>query len=182
MIEVVLEGCAPHVVPLGKLAVGPCPKRDNVGADLSMLRQQGYDVVVSMLTADDKQRLGLSEEERLCRAYGMEYLNLPVPDQSPPPENESAVAFFKDLRDRYLRGQYIYVHCMHGLGRAPSAVAGVLVLMGMDTEEAYRVVEQARGVIQVTPGQWEWVDDLRMCRDEKCDGCGRLYMDCDCYE
>ena len=112
------------------------------------------------LTPEDMVMLGLQDEERLCKQYGIEFLNLPVRDQAPPPDTVKAVAFFKDLLLRYARGQNIYVHCMHGLGRAPSAVASVLVSMGMDVDEAYEMVCQTRGYIQITMGQREWVRRL----------------------
>ena len=155
-------GISSHVLPQGLLSVGPCPKKKDVEGEVKLLTFYEYDVVVSMLTPEDVVTLGLQDEGRLCRQYGIEYLNLPVPDQSPPPDTVAATAFFKDLLLRYARGQRIYIHCMHGLGRAPSAVASVLVLMGMDVDESFEMVRQVRGYIQITPGQREWVMGLKV--------------------
>ena len=161
----IIEGVSPHNIPLilheGTLAIGPCPRPDgSLLQELALLKDKGITTVISLLTDDDQVRLGLEGEEFICRTLGLKFLRFPIPDQGIPGDTEDASAFFRQLHNRCIYGEHLYIHCMHGIGRAPMAAASVLVFLGNGPERAFRRIAELRGGIQVTQGQIDFVKGL----------------------
>src|SRR5690349_14593755 len=51
-------------------------------------KDQGVDVVVSLLTSPEVEEFGLAGEAAACAAAGIEYVSVPVPDRGVPPSRE----------------------------------------------------------------------------------------------
>ena len=153
----------PYTISMGTLSIGPCPSGDDtvMRAVLARLTGNGIDTVVSLLTDADIVMLGLQEEKNICESMGIAFLRLPIPDQGIPVDMVVARAFVTDLVKRYAEGRRLYIHCMHGIGRAPTIAAAILVMMGMDVDMAYEKIAAARGGIQVTPEQRDWVRGMK---------------------
>jgi protein-tyrosine phosphatase len=151
-----------HWIPLpgpGRLAVMPRPRGDEWLADeLRSLREQGVEVLVSLLEKDEAGALGLADEERLSRELGLSFLSFPIPDHSVPPLDDSTCAFIEDLAQRLRAGQTLAVHCLAGVGRSGLVAISVLIAAGMPTIEAVDAVSRARGfAVPETDEQVRWI-------------------------
>jgi protein-tyrosine phosphatase len=117
------------------------------------------DVVVSALTPAETEEWGLVNESRCCQDNGLKFLSFPIEDRSVP----ASVSEFDELIDsvtEYLReGKAVVVHCWGGVGRSSVIAACALIRNGLSTDEAFRVIEEARGrQVPDTAEQRQWVE------------------------
>jgi len=56
--------------------------------ELSALSREGIDVLVSMLTEEETNDLGLHRESGECEAAAIKFINLPIPDRSVPSDRD----------------------------------------------------------------------------------------------
>lgn len=82
------------------------------------------------------------------------YLHLPtIDDAAPTMEHlESGVDFIQSILDA---GGKVYIHCMGGIGRAPTMAAAYFIYTGMATTEAITLIKKKRPFIHITPPQLE---------------------------
>ena len=57
---------------------------DGLQADLEEVRAAGVDVLVSLLTAEDAEELGLTEEGRIAQQLGVRFVSYPILDRCTP--------------------------------------------------------------------------------------------------
>lgn len=142
----------------GRVAILPRPRGGDWLADeVAAWRRAGVDIVLSMLTPDEVADLGLTAEADECRAHGIEFLTLPVPDRGVPALGAAADMIAR-LAGLVAGGKTVAIHCRQGIGRSAIVAAGVLVTLGVDAEAALRTVGEARGCpVPETPEQRRWV-------------------------
>jgi hypothetical protein len=69
----------------GELAIIPRPRGgDWLEDEVRSLRQDGFQIVVSMLTREEAEELDLTQEDAIVRDHGLQFLNYPVPDRGVP--------------------------------------------------------------------------------------------------
>jgi protein-tyrosine phosphatase len=136
------------------------PGGDRLAGELAGLAADGVDLLVCLLGQDELARLDLTAEPELAVAHGLEFHHLPTPDLTAPDPvagRDLAVA----LHRRYRAGASIVVHCYGGVGRSSTVAAAVLVLDGLDPDEAFRRISAARGhPVPETPDQVAFVERL----------------------
>ena len=157
MTNYLIEGPWP-----GRLAIVPRPRGgDWLGDDVRAWKEMGFDVVVSLLTRDELDQLGLADEAELSRAQGLQFCEFPIPDLGIPKSSVAARELVENLRSDLNLGRQIAIHCRQGIGRSGLIAAAVLVLSGVEPEFAIRQVSAARGLpVPETPEQREWVLEL----------------------
>ncbi len=126
--------------------------------EFAALANAGFCEVVSLLEVGEAFELGLEAERSLCVGAGMSFRSLPIPDRGIP----SSVGEFRDLSlsiyQRTAKGQHTAIHCRAGIGRSGLLAAAVLLHHGLDAEEAFRAVSNARGLeVPDTPEQMQWL-------------------------
>jgi protein tyrosine phosphatase type 4A len=90
-----------------------------------------------------------SYDPRKLSVSGINFLDLPFEDGSPPPD-EVVERWFELLRQRFLGStseasdSCVAVHCVAGLGRAPVLVGIALIERGMKYEEAVELIRMRR--------------------------------------
>ncbi len=66
----------------GRIALSPCPQgAEKLDSEINFLKQQGYRLVVSMLTQEEQQKHQLMQEQTICENYQIDYLNYPIRDE-----------------------------------------------------------------------------------------------------
>ncbi len=141
----------------GRIGITLCPgKTDPAGIsgawarslaiDLDAIESWGATAVVSLITDEEIDHLGVRGLPEAVRERHMEWWHLPIPDGRPPgPDFEARWAVAGEgIRDRLRAGFDVLVHCKGGLGRAGTVAARLLVEFGASADEAVRSVRAAR--------------------------------------
>ena len=149
-----------YPVPLhasGRLYVMPKPSGDWLEDDISAMRLEGIEHVVSMLTDDEQEELGLTEERDICVRLGGTFSRFAIEDRGVPDLGELTSVVDGIVQD-LTGGKSVAVHCRAGIGRSGLLVACVLTRFGHSAEAAIESVSRARGVpIPDTAEQAEFV-------------------------
>jgi protein-tyrosine phosphatase len=143
----------------GRLAIVPRPRGDKrLAEDLAALRQEGIDILVSLLTPQEVADLGLAREAALCEQTGIEFRSLPIPDHGVPVSHRQLQELADALATERLHGKNIGAHCRAGIGRSALLMAAILCVEGLSPERALRLISNGRGVqVPDTPEQAEWL-------------------------
>jgi protein-tyrosine phosphatase len=142
-----------------RIAIVARPRGDDWLCDeMSALSREGIDVLVSMLTEEEANDLGLHRESGECEAAAIKFINLPIPDRSVPSDRDGFLRSVEHLAEMVKAGRSLGVHCRASIGRSSVLVVSVLVRLGWDADKAFYAVESARGCpIPDTPEQRHWV-------------------------
>jgi protein-tyrosine phosphatase len=142
-----------------RLAIVLRPRGDEgLQADLQAVRAEGIDILVSLLTREDNEDLGLSDEGKIAQELGMQFVSWPILDRCTPSDLVSFRRLVTTLRDQVRAGKAIGAHCRGCIGRATVLLASVMISLGWDAERALRLIERARGFpVPDTPEQLKWI-------------------------
>ncbi len=145
-----------------KLAIMPRPRGgDWLEDDIRLLRREGTDVLVSLLTPDEDIELALEHERAACDGHGIRFRSFPIPDRDVPTSTEAFLKFLDTLHYDLLQGRSIVAHCRAGIGRSSLLLAALLRREGLSTDDAFRRITQARrALVPDTPDQLRWVENL----------------------
>ncbi|MCH9806260.1 MAG: hypothetical protein K0U74_00860 [Alphaproteobacteria bacterium] len=115
-----------------------------------------------MLEPEEASVLGLSGQGDELVKQGIEFVNLPIEDFQVPEDPTSIVDAVDAALDRLHNGGTVVAHCFAGIGRSPLFLGAVLVRTGLDTDEAFRRIGEARGgTVPATGDQWQWLADFQ---------------------
>ena len=143
-----------------RLAIVARPRGwDWLADDITILRREGFDVVVSLLTAVEAEELGLLEEGNWCKAAGIQLFSFPVEDRSVPASIAELESLLGSLEHLLAQGKTVGVHCRAGIGRSAILAASILIRRGVPAGAAFRRIAEARGCpVPDTPEQRQWVE------------------------
>jgi protein-tyrosine phosphatase len=146
-------------IELGHFRVGPKPRGgDWLEADIRALSHEGFTFVVSLLTEQENQELGLADEESVCRRNAIDFYSFPIVDRSIPESRSEFEALAEHLLGRIKKGDRGLLHCRVGLGRAPLLGCTILSKAGMTPENAWKMLATSRGQpVPDTQAQMHWV-------------------------
>lgn len=144
----------------GKLALAARPRGgDWLEDEIADWKENGVDVVLSLLTPDEEADLGLDSEDRIVASKGMQFLALPIPDREVPSSETELTALLDTLNEKLSSTGDVVIHCRQGVGRSGLVAACLLVSKGFDPKSAIQKVSSARGVsVPETREQREWID------------------------
>lgn len=147
----------------GAFAIGPRPRGgDWLESDLAALRELGFRIVVSLLTAGEARELELQDEPEVCQDLGLEFWTFPIVDMMVPADPAAFTQFTERLFEGISQGRQAYCHCRAGLGRAPLLGCSLLVRGGMTPEDSWGLLSAKRGHrVPETRQQREWVGSHR---------------------
>src|SRR2546421_6490453 len=148
----------------GELAIIPRPRGgDWLDDEARALKDDGFEVVISLLTKAEAEELGLGDEAETIRRQGVHFCNYSIPDLGVPASRDSAMKFLQTLRQDLMFGKKIAVHCRGSIGRSGLVASSILVLSGIEPRDAFRQVSEARGVsVPETDEQKDWVVRLSL--------------------
>ncbi len=154
-----------RVAEIGKGFLGIMAKPtagDDAAAAFAEIAAAGIMQVASLLEEAEAQRLGLGQEAALCQAHQMRFAAFPIPDFGLPGSLEGFAAFTSDLCCDIAKGINTAVHCRGGIGRSGLTAAGVLLHAGLEPEDAFRMISEARGArVPETQQQHDWLINNR---------------------
>jgi protein-tyrosine phosphatase len=144
----------------GTLALAPRPRGgDWLEDELASWRHAGIDTVVSLLTPEEEQDLGISQEGFEANALGMKFVSLPIPDRQVPNSQTEVLTILTRIEAVLSAGKNIVIHCRQGIGRTGLVAACLLITKGLSPELAIGTLSRARGIpVPETPEQRSWID------------------------
>jgi len=146
----------------GHLAVSARPRGgDWLRDEVKGWRASGVDIVISLLTPDEVDDLGLNEEAARCQEEGIGFVSFPIADRAVPRSREETEKLLRTLEGYLAAGKTIVIHCRQGLGRSALIAAGLLVLGGTVLQEAFTRLSASRGSsVPETEEQRKWVEEF----------------------
>jgi len=143
----------------GQLAIVPRPRGGEwLEDEVRAWKDDGVDLVVSLLTVDELEELDLTHEADLSRANGLQFCEFPIPDLGVPYSLAAAQEVIDKLNASLAAGKKVAIHCRQGIGRSGLIATSLLVVAGVDPETAFREVSAARGLpVPETSEQSDWV-------------------------
>ena len=150
----------------GHLAIMPAPQPGDLERSVLLWREEGVDIVVSLL--EQAELPGLVEAESgLCDEIGLEFLWFPIKDGSVPPSIDAFNTLIVTLGDAVAIGKSVAIHCRAGIGRSAMVAAGVLNYLHVDTGAALDMVAEARKFeVPQTEEQRQWILGYRPGRSD----------------
>lgn len=146
----------------GELAIIPRPRGgDWLDDEITAVKHAGFDLMVSLLTPEEAEELGLTGEAEAFGNSGLQFCSFPIPDLGVPVSRESATKFLETLHQRLLAGKKIAIHCRGSIGRSGLVASSLLVMSGLDPLQAFDQVTAVRGFsAPETAEQRDWVVTL----------------------
>ncbi len=143
----------------GQIALSPIPGRSgNYEADLSAILLWAPDLVLTMTTQAELDRVGAGGFGADLLAVGIAWRHLPIVDLGAP--DGQIVAQWGDVArmgvDALARGGKILVHCFAGCGRSGMAALRLMVDAGQDPQLALHTLRVARSCAVETDAQMVW--------------------------
>ncbi len=129
----------------GALFVMPKPSGDWLDDDLKAYKEIGVDKIVSLLTREEVDELGLQDEKACCGRHGMGFYHLSIIDRGLP-EISRFADLVANVSHYLIDGQSISIHCRAGIGRAGMLASCCLIHLGMTAERSISTVSHGRGV------------------------------------
>jgi protein-tyrosine phosphatase len=144
----------------GKLALASRPRGgDWLEDEIASWRREGVNSVVSLLTPEEEEDLGLIDEAHQAKANGLKFVSFPIPDREVPSSDTKMSAVLEKLDADLSSGRNIAVHCRQGVGRTGLVAACLLIMKGMSPDAAVKSLTAARGVsVPETTSQRRWID------------------------
>jgi hypothetical protein len=145
-----------------RLAIVPRPRGGEwLQQDVQILKNDGIDILVSLLSPEESRELDLAEEKAACSSLGISFVNFPLPDRQVPPSRLGFLTFAQFVHKRASEGLSVGVHCRACIGRSSVLLATVLRLEGLSAKQAFDRISLARGLsVPDTPEQAKWVAAL----------------------
>ncbi len=143
-----------------RVAIVPRPRGgDWLEDELLTIKAAGVDVLVSMLTPEERGELGLDEEAALCQQVGLEFRSFPVNDRETPESAAAVRRVVSELRKELDGGRTVATHCRASIGRSSLILACLLVDEGWSAKRAFEQLSIARGTqVPDTLEQVLWVE------------------------
>jgi protein-tyrosine phosphatase len=141
----------------GHLAIMPAPQVENLERATMYWKDEGVDVVVSLL--ERAEALGFVEAERaLCEEIGLEFFWFPIKDGSVPPSRVAFDALVVKLSQAIRMSKSVAIHCRAGIGRSSILATAVMNHFQVDAVVALDMVAEARKVeVPQTEEQRQWI-------------------------
>jgi len=141
----------------GRLGVAPRPRGgDWLDDELVTWREQGVDVVVSLLEHHEETELALGRESHAAQAAGLAFISFPIPDRGIP-RSDQVQLLVSSLIDQMEAGRSVVVHCRQGIGRAALIAMAALAMAGENPESSFEKIATTRGAaVPDTDDQRRW--------------------------
>lgn len=146
-------------VAQGQVALSPIPGRSgNYEADLSAILKWGPDMVLTMITGAELDRMGASDLGDDLAMADIDWIHLPVEDFGAPDEAVQAkwVDVGMQAQSLLAGGGKILVHCFGGCGRSGMIALRLMVEAGERPDTALARLRAVRPCAVERDAQYEW--------------------------
>lgn len=126
--------------------------------EITHLNKCGVNVLVSLLERSEIYEPELSNEQELCLANKISYINFPIRDRDVPGHNDNTDKLINLLAGKLSEGLSIVVHSRMGIGRSTLIAAAILLKFNLKVNDIIETVIKVRGVnVPDTELQLQWL-------------------------
>lgn len=130
--------------------------------ELAEMKDDGIDVLISLLPFDEEWALGLADEAKIAADLGLEFIAYPIPDRRVPTDLHDFQKLIARLAGEVGAGKTVGAHCQGCIGRSTVLIASLMIALGADPATALAQIERARGMqVPDTPEQRAWILSFR---------------------
>ena len=133
---------------------------DDLMEEIEHWKKLNVDTIVSFLTDEENEELGLEYERMDCRKEGFDFIKFPIEDRQTPDSYLKTKALVEILVDKINENQKILMHCRGGIGRVSIVSASVLsTLNNIPVKQSFENISKIRGInVPDTDEQITWTE------------------------
>lgn len=143
----------------GMIGISPAPGRGgDYFVDCTRILRWGADLVLTMTTAPELDRLGAGDFGSDLETAGVVWRHLPIPDFGAPPQDVAAAwpEVSAEAHGILEGGGRVLAHCFGGCGRSGMALMRLMVEAGEDADPALVRLRDVRPCAVEMPAQQAW--------------------------
>ena len=126
--------------------------------EVAAWKRAGVQVVASALTDEEMRELDILDEGILCKSHDIAFLRFPVTDRGLPTSMKEWASFIQSLSACLDEKKSVVAHCRMGIGRASMIAVSIMVSYGVEANDAFRWMTEARGLkVPDTDEQLYWI-------------------------
>ena len=126
--------------------------------EIKWMKIKGVDILVSLLEFSESNKLGLKNEEIICKTQGIEFINFPIRDVQTPNNENDFCELANQLTHKIKGGKSVVIHCRMGIGRASILAAGILLKFGFTATNVFDIISKYRKLkVPDTDEQRKWL-------------------------
>ncbi len=145
----------------GKIAIISRPKGNEfLEESIEYLNQEKIQIVLSALTREEEEELGLTKEAEFCNKYNIEFLKFPMQDRGTPTSLSDIETLCRNLALKVQEGSSIGIHCRAGIGRSSILASSIMAHLGFNSKDALNLISQSRRIkVPDTEVQENWINE-----------------------
>jgi protein tyrosine/serine phosphatase len=135
---------------------------DDLMEEIEHWKKLNIDTIVSFLTDEENEELGLEYERMDCRREGFDFIKFPIEDRQVPDSYLKTKDLVNILLEKINENQKILMHCRGGIGRVSIIASSVFsVLNNIPIKESFEQISNIRGLkVPDTDEQILWTEDF----------------------
>jgi protein tyrosine/serine phosphatase len=135
---------------------------DDLMEEIEHWKKLEVDTIVSFLTDEENEELGLEYERMDCRKEGFDFIKFPIEDRQIPDSYLKTKELASNLIEKINQNQKILMHCRGGIGRVSIISAIVLsTLNKVSIKQTFEDISKIRGLhVPDTDEQIVWTENF----------------------
>jgi protein tyrosine phosphatase (PTP) superfamily phosphohydrolase (DUF442 family) len=135
---------------------------DDLMEEIEHWKKLEIDTIVSFLTDEENDELGLEYERMDCRREGFDFLKFPIEDRQVPDSFLKTKELVNTLVNKINENQKILMHCRGGIGRVSIIASSVFSILNKTSiKESFEQISSVRGLkVPDTDEQILWTEDF----------------------
>jgi protein-tyrosine phosphatase len=135
---------------------------DDLMEEIEHWKKLKVNTIVSFLTDEENEELGLEYERMDCRREGFDFIKFPIEDRQIPDSYLKTKELLNNLVSKINDNQRILMHCRGGIGRVSIISASVLsTLHNISVKQSFSTISKIRGLhVPDTDEQIIWTENF----------------------
>ncbi len=137
------------------LCISQCPgktesvkKEQKISDDLGVLKENSIQTIVSLLSLEELEQLGLSSLFAKIKRFGFEHIHFSIKDRSIPRNKVEFEKLISYLIEKISAGHIVFIHCNAGLGRSGLLAALICKSMNVSLDPIEYVRKFRKGSVE----------------------------------
>ena len=135
---------------------------DDLMEEIKYWKKLEVNIVVSFLTDEENEELGLEYERMDCRKEGFDFIKFPIDNHQVPDSYLKTKELVNSLIDKINQNNKILMHCRGGIGRVSIISASILsILQNVSVKQSFENISKIRGLdVPDTDEQIVWTENF----------------------